>query len=157
MKLEHEILAECCPPSVVRVVTTFQNEQSVFILVEELSGTSSRRGVEAACHVCGVVGSPFSEPRSWKSSDVPRRCAACRGAGRTAGRRARVASSRRVGDAACRAVGKQHRSEALQHAAVAEEQQAAELAEHRRAEAVHRAAELEEQQSVVAPCGLVLP
>ena len=46
-----------------------------------------------------------------------------------------------------------HRSEALQHAAVAEEQ----LAEHRRAEAVHRAAELEEQQSVVAPCGLVLP
>lgn len=38
VKLEREILAECCHPLIVRLVTTFQDEGSVYIMMEELSG-----------------------------------------------------------------------------------------------------------------------
>jgi len=38
VKLEREILADCCHPLIVRLVTTFQDEHSVYILMENLTG-----------------------------------------------------------------------------------------------------------------------
>lgn len=38
VKLEREILADCCHPLIVRYVTTFQDARSVYILMEELMG-----------------------------------------------------------------------------------------------------------------------